>query len=375
MLDETAAAPAAAADTIEIDSSFFAQLNQTEPTEDPRLIRWGYNPGVRSTQISPLQTGLKELFIPIGKFIPHQTFPKPLENCTLDEYKPKEYNVDVLAAEVQANFERVLGQDVTSDRHWGYQSFGYGEKNAVKVKAMEQILLPTLQEIREMFGKESPIADHCKGEDEMDLGDERNHCASCHLEWIKSDAVKFLIVEAAQTGKKLNVRRPDGVVVPMSVAFTVDELESLRATVQLGLELYKRQAHKDWSKLLNEHENGLRDQIQEAEHFLRKDLHEPRPQNKDAALVERMIDAQARSQQPAGAPAADNSELIKTLAEGQAMMAQLFAGMQQLMAQMMANQAQQATQPAPSVVETPASVAPEKPTAKTKNKGAETAEK
>lgn len=345
------------ATAIEIDSSFFAELDQTEPTMDPRMIRWGYNPNLRSIMIPPLETGLRDPFIPIGKFIPHQTFKTPRENCTLDEYKEKEFFVDVLAAEVETSFERRLGRNENGD-DWGYRTFGYGEKNAVKMAAVNQVLIPTLQEIRSMFGNAAPIAPDCKGEDEMDLGNDRTHCASCHLDWIKSDACRLLIQDAVDNGRTLPVKGPDGKIVEITVEFTLEEIEEIRAAVQAGMEIYKRQAHKNWSTLLNELENGLRDKIQDAEHFLRKDLHQPRPQNKDAALIEKVIDAQNR-------PQADNAGAFEHLARGQAMLAESLVRTNEVLAQMARNQGQ--TQ----VTENPAAAAPEK-AAKSKNKGVET---
>lgn len=353
--ESSGAAPAAdLTDAIDIDASFFSQLEQSNPTEDPRMVRWGYNPGVRSTTLPPRETGLKDLFIPIGKFIAHTSFKTPQENCTLDEYKPKEYYVDVTAADAQMSFERSLGKDASTGRDWGYRSFGYGESDAVKMAAINQILLPTLQQIRSMFGND--VIGNCDGEDEMDLGNDRTHCSSCHLEWIKSEACKVLIQDAVATGRTINVRTPNGVRA-VEVKFSLDQVEETRKVVQLGLELYKRQAHKDWSTVLNEHENGLRDQIQDAEHFLRKDLHQPRPQNKDAALIAKVIEAQGRPQAPApAAPQADHSEVIQKLAEGQAMMAESMAKTNEILATMALNQQQAA---APAAV-TPVEAAPGK---------------
>lgn len=347
---------------IEIDPSFFAQLEKSTPDEDPRMVRWGYNPGLRSTMLPPRETGLKISFIPIGQFIAHTTFSTPQENCTLDEYKAKEFLVEVTAAEAQATFQRALSADPTSGRDWGYQSFGYGESDAVKVAGMNQILIPKLSEIRAIFGEHSPIRPECKGEDEMDLGDERTHCASCHLEWIKSAACKALMRDAVQNGRVLPVRTPDGGVREVSVRFTFDELEGVRKVVQLGLELYKRQAHADWSEVLNEHQNGTRDKIQDAEHFLRKDLHLPRPQNKDVALIEKVIDAQNR-QQAAVVP--DNSALFEQLVHGQTKLAEAIERTNDIVARMAVSQV---SQPLP-----PVEAAPEKSANSKKEKGADSA--
>ena len=190
---------AAKAAPIDIDESFFGQLQQANPDNDPRVVRWGYNPGVRGLTLNPRETGIREPYIPVGKFLAHTTFQTPEENCTLDEYKEKEYLVDVTAADSQRKFETALGE-------WGYRSFFYGEIDVVKVVAINQVLLPTLSEIRELFGDHAPIDAVCKGEDELDFGVGRSHCATCHLKWIKSDACRVLMQEAVENGKTVPVR-------------------------------------------------------------------------------------------------------------------------------------------------------------------------
>ena len=87
------------------------------------------------------------------------------------------------------------------------------------------------------------------------------------------------------------VRTPEGEVKERRVKISAEQLETARAHVQAGLEVYIRKANKDWATTITEIENKKRDQIQDAEHYLRKDLHQIKPQNAAIEMVERVTNA------------------------------------------------------------------------------------
>lgn len=309
---------------IDIEESVFGHLTEERPHDDPRVVRWGYNPGLRFVALNPRETGLREPFVPIGKFLAHTTFQTPRENCTLDEYKVKEYLVDVTAADSQSVFERAF-------REWGYQSFFYGETDAVKLAVINETLLPTLSEIRSLFGDESPIDEKCKGEDEMDLGSPRSHCATCHLQWINSKAADVLIDDVIRQGRTRTVRKNDGQLEQVTVSVTAAEFETARTCVRTGLEIYIRKATTDWSKTLTELENKKRDQIQEEEHYLRKDLHLISPMKREIEVIERMAQAQMKVNKSSSSP-----DVLEMLAENQRSMAEMMAKGQERTDQLLA---------------------------------------
>lgn len=336
---------AAAATAIDIDGAFAGQMQQAKPDSDPRVVRWGYNPGLRGLTLNPRETGIREAFVPVGKFFAHTTFQTPRENCTLDEYKEKEYLVDVTAADSEETARVALGV-------WGYQSFFYGEVDIVKVAAINQVLIPTLQEIRLLFDEDSPIEAKCKGEDEMDLGVGRSHCATCHLQWITSEACDLLISEAVANGRAVVVREQDGTLSERKVKLNLDMVTAARRHVQAGLETYIQKASKDWSTTISEIENKKRDQIQDAEHFLRKDLHQIKPQNMAIEMVERV------SQATTGA----SSDVLASLARSQAMLAESQAATNKLLGEVVKQFNKTGTKAAPEQK----SAAPEKTEKETK---------
>ena len=87
-------------DVITIEESHIGNLSETRPDVDPRLVRWGYNPGQRNIPNNPRETGVRESFIPVGKFFAHTTFQTPRENCTTDEYKEKEIKHSIIISEI-----------------------------------------------------------------------------------------------------------------------------------------------------------------------------------------------------------------------------------------------------------------------------------
>lgn len=306
---------------------------------DPRIVRWGYNPALRSIRVDSRKTGILEQFIPAGEFFAHTTFRTPMENCTIDEYKEKEILIDVTAAQSEEEVRAAIGV-------WGYQSFLYGQTDLSLVAALNDTVLPSLQKIRAVMKELSPIPASCPGEDEYDAGVPRTICATCHLAWIRSNECLAYLEEISETG--LTVREPNetGGFDERFVKPSLEMLEEIRQIVQKGLEMYVRRASEEWSAIVGELDNKLRVKLNEAEHFLRKDLHQVKPQNKEVEMVERI----AKTTQGA------NSDVLSKLAENQMQMAQQMAATQAQTNQLMTLIAGRLSG-SPEVVETAAAAA------------------
>src|SRR4051812_31192666 len=101
MNEQNAAVAPATGKEIILDTAYVGKLREVDPANDPRMVRWGLNPAQRNIWIPGREVGGRDRFVPIAEFFPMTTFQTWRENCTLDEYKEKEFLVDVTAAEVQ----------------------------------------------------------------------------------------------------------------------------------------------------------------------------------------------------------------------------------------------------------------------------------
>jgi len=270
--EETVKEPVVEAPTIEVQN-----LGYNREETDPRVVRWGYNPGLRGVHLPTTQTGLKESLIPVGRFIPHASFETPKEYFTLDENKPKEVTAVVTSADAQEVVESAL-------RRSGYQSLFLGQTNAAQVTVVNRTVLPSLSEIRGMFPDNPPIEGRCPASDEFDLGTPREQCATCHLRWITSDACRAYIRLVSEEGMAVRTF-VDGEARTVQIRPSFDQLEEARATVERGLGEYIKYAATEWAKTVSELENKLRDKINGEEHFLRKDLHAVAPKDKGVEMV------------------------------------------------------------------------------------------
>lgn len=271
---QTAAAPAMAPVEIEGDRNIIDRTVE-EYDRDPRIVRQGYNPGMRNVNIMNRYAGLKEPLIPVGVFWEITSFNTPQELFTTDENKPKDTMGMVYAADAEQVQRDVLDKV-------GYQSLLFGMEDRAMVKVINRTLIPTLTEIRELFEGDSPIPAICPAEDELDMGIKRDHCAMCHLEWIKSTACEAYMQQVAAEGMPVRIRTTEGKIQSFALRPSIDILETTRASVQRGLEVYIKHASESWSTVLSELENKTRNQLFYDEHLMRKDIHEYKP--KDAGL-------------------------------------------------------------------------------------------
>jgi hypothetical protein len=277
---------------IEVDEFEIRNFEAEQYDRDPRLPRWGYNPGLKGCHIPSTRTGLKVDEIPVGKFIPFRSFPSKRENFTLDIYAAREveFTVHAHAAELEVK----IPLDAA-----GYQGLFFGITDIALVRTIEKTVLPTLPEIRTMFGADSPVGQFCKGEDALDGGESRDYCATCHLAWIKSDACTAFIAEVTANGMSVSAAGFESRIVKPSAEMFFEA----RRAVQSGLEKYIKFAAEQWATVVGEFKDKKRSQLHRGEHLMRKDLHEYEPDRSDVRLVDRLADGLTRPAQipaPAG---------------------------------------------------------------------------
>ena len=298
-------------------------LGYNHEETDPRVVRWGFNPGLRGVHIDPRRTGLSDSLIPVGKLFPHRSFQTPQEFCTIDEYKEKEHIVVVTSEDAEREVRETLQKA-------GYMSCLLGLTNAAVAAVISQIVLPSLSDIRALAdrfdGFVSPIANECPAADEMDYGEPREQCATCHLAWLRSDECLQYLDFAARTGVSVklwheNEQRFEATTIhPL-----IEQMMEFQKTAVAGIELYIKYAAREWGNTVAEVDNNIRIKINEVEHFLRKDLHRDAPKDKDVALARKFGEAIApalQQQNPAAADGSGLSEVALAMREQNALMGQ-----------------------------------------------------
>lgn len=323
-LEQEAAAPvfAGADDDSVIDgtSRFVRDATIENYDRDPRITRWGYNPARRGVIVMNRRSGLSDPLVPVGRFFAIKSFPSPEENFTLDENKPHEIMGTVFAQEAENVVRETVGGV-------GYQSVLFGEEDSALVAVINDTLIPTLGEIRELFKDESPIDAVCAGADELDFGQPRDHCATCHLKWIKSPACQAYMEEVALKGMHKRVR-DNGVIKDILFKPSTQQLESTRQAVQAGLEAYLKVASKVWGKTVSELDNKTRTELVVDEHYMRKDLHAHKPADAAIASAEAFAEKIVSHQQ---APQPTDSVLLDYIERAEARQADRDAESRQFM--------------------------------------------
>lgn len=285
---------------------------------DPRLPRWGYNPGLEGCHIATPRTGLRLSEIPVGEFFVFKTFPTTTENFTLDIYKPKDVQGQILAYEAELEVKIAL-------QAAGYQSLFFNETNAGIVRVVNKAVIPTLPEIRSIFalaGIPSPIGDTCKGEDELDGGTDRLHCAKCHLTWIKSIECTAYIEGVLSEGRRVRYIDDNGDIREKLIRPSAAHYAEAREIVTRGLETYLKFAKEQWGKICGEFKDGLRSRLHATEHQIRKNLHEYEPDRKDIAMVEKLAEGMNSNRQPQ-LPAGTDPNLLAFMAQSEERAAQM----------------------------------------------------
>lgn len=240
--------------------SFIGDKSMSISKEDPRMIRWGINPGSFDCNPPMLDTGVSP--IPVGAPFPITTFRKQIENCTTDENAPRTLEVEVSAAEAQSHIELYL-------KNLGFRTFAVGETDEDLMELYGSVLLPSLAEI----GVKCPMTD------EQDLG-ERDYCPQCLYEFLVSDACVERIAEKVKQHKDYL----DGF-----------EAEALRQTFIAAYAEFILTSRTIWNGIVRDYETGQQTQIAAQQHQLRKAIHEVKPADKQLKLVEQFTQAQGQN--------------------------------------------------------------------------------
>ena len=301
----------ATAEAIIVEDLTVGSLSEQKPESDPRVTRWIYNPGQKGISIDPRRTGIKgSSFIAVGKFIALAAFMTTIENFTIDEYKEKELPFEVTAQDAENAIMEALGV-------WGAQKLFYGITDRALVAVINAAVLPSLSGIRALAFKPSPIGVRCPGEDENDLGEAREACAACHLKWIKSDECTAYLEMIADEGLPVTVNIR-GVIEQRIVKPLFADLNTARSIVRKGLEIYTKRASDEWATIISQLDNKLRVQLNDEEHLLRKNLHQPKPQNKEAEMVKQISESQNENSHNVIAQMAENQRSFQEMMMQQA---------------------------------------------------------
>lgn len=228
---------------------------------DPRMVRWGINPGSRDCNPPIRDTGISPL--PVGHPFPITTFKKQIENCTTDENAPRTLDVTVPAEEAETAIALYL-------RGLGFKTFMHGEIDEDKMALYKEALLPSLAEINVK----------CPQTDEMDLGN-RDYCPQCAYDFLVSEDCKARIGEFAKQ-KDTN--------------FDAREASILRDTFISAYAEYLLTAREQWNGIVRDYETGLQTQIASQQHAVRKNIHEVKPADKQLKLVREFTEAQGQNQ-------------------------------------------------------------------------------
>jgi hypothetical protein len=336
---------------------------------DPRLIRWGYNPGLRGLHKPTHRTGQQQSEIPVGEFFPLALFSSPREYFTIDENKDRETVGTTTAHEAELEILESL-------KDWGYQRMLIGVNDVALVKVINKAVLPTISEILDLF-PDGPLKGPCKATDELDLDMTREQCATCHLEWLKSEECELYLEAVAAQGSNVRilVQKIDGTVAIEDV-FVEPKLEQLlevRDICKKGLALYIRKASESWSQTVSEIEDKLRNKVAGDEHFYRKDLHKRTPDAKGLDVVDRMgevigekLTRPQQQQQPQQAAPFDMAQMATLMGNA---MAQAMSQMQAQAAPISTGVAENSPNSAsPLEAETEATETPVAPTTNTRRR-------
>ena len=299
-----------------------------ETAENPRAPRWGFNPMLRYQVVPFMETG--QSVVPYAQWFPIRNFTRMQENHTTDETKPRELRVEVTAAEALASLrERLNGTGAQSQANWGFVWGFMDEFDAAKMAVISATLVPTLSEIRSIaqeLGVPSPISQKCEGTDDLDI-DVREHCPTCWLQWLRSEACTTYMNRVAASGREVGERAEDGSVSYRSVEVPIRDLETARSLMTEGFRVGLQQLSKQWGEIATEYSNPAmgRKDITDHEHTYRKDLHQVRPQDRQTQLVAEFAQNVVGGLSGGGVGAVDMAQVLAQMAATQAQTNQILA--------------------------------------------------
>jgi hypothetical protein len=275
-------------------------------SNDPWLTRWGFNGTLREKYLNARECGVS--ILPYAEFFPVASFETVREIHTTDDTKPKEEKVFIPAAEAETFLMEALGGKNTmmNTPDLGLRIGFHGQDDAAIMAVISKTLLPTLPAIRqivEMLNKEkgegllleNPIGSFCEGQDDLTSA-ERESCPTCWLNWLFSDACSEYIQYVCRTGMdvqeydekgKMNLRK----AVKPKIADMEKALEMVSESIRFGME----ELQNEWDRAVTEFEDKDRKNFTPYLHRVRKDIHAPKPAERQLQVVNHLAQQQTKA--------------------------------------------------------------------------------
>lgn len=247
--------------------------------DNPELMRWFFNPASQGVLVPSRETGLQEAMVPFGVPIALYSFKTPVENCTTDEKKPREI-MEITTARTAA--DRIT--DALTQRMPNGETFGKGgrvfwinERDEELVARYWAVVIPSL----------SDIGVQCPAMDSEDFG-EREYCAQCIYDWLSENLnIEGVTLDYQAYSERLATACELGLVEP-------NRAEDLRKILLGGIKEYLQTTQREWTDIVTDYSDkeGGQKKLTSQHHWLRKNVHAPHPQDREAMTAARYGAAQ-----------------------------------------------------------------------------------
>lgn len=247
--------------------------------DNPELMRWFFNPATQGVLIPSRETGLQEAMVPFGVPIALYSFKTPVENCTTDEKKPREIFEITPAKQAAERISDALTQRMPNGETFGKggRVFWINERDENLVARYWAVVIPAL----------SDIGVECPAMDAEDFG-EREYCAQCLYDWLSENlSIEGVTDEYQAYSERLATACELGLV-------EANRAEELRKILLDGIKEYLQTTQREWTDIVTDYSDkeGTQKKLTSSHHWLRKNVHAPHPQDREAMTAAKFGAAQ-----------------------------------------------------------------------------------
>lgn len=326
-MDKSSTAAELASDAIYVEPA-----ESKTPAFDPRdyEIRWGVQVAQRDKILNPRDCGIAR--VPYGRIFPIISFSTPREVHSTDDTMPKEQLTVIAASEAERVLrESLAGEGVQENSNWGLRTGYIGDGDVALKAVLNEILLPKLSRIRqvcEQLDIPCPIAPVCEASEDLDF-EPRESCPTCWQKWLSSTSCELYAGYIADAGMAVVERDTrSGELVNRTVKPSLEEFQAAREMVRQSITTGLRTLHGQWEKIAAEIEKpdkSGRHDILDFEHSYRKDLHQGRPQDRQVALMDRVVTKIGNAPVGVASDGTGRDPLLEMMAKSQMQTNQLLA--------------------------------------------------
>lgn len=284
--------PATAVQKTGIEVAGSATFNPIQQDTNPYEVRWAFQMGCREMWLNARECGLP--LAPFGEFFPVKSFNRPNEHHSIDWTQPKEIiNLYPAASAETFLMESLGGAGAQNQTNWGLKTAFLGITDAGKMAVINAVLLPRLSQIREIQSQlnlGNVLDAMCPGEDPFDANP-RESCVSCWWAWLNSPIIKQHIANCASQVYQVNYRdEATGEFEPRQLQVTVAEFNTALDVILESGAIGIKTLEQKWSVIASEYAATGREhkEISNFDHEIRKDMHQPRPQDRQIELAREM---------------------------------------------------------------------------------------